>query len=49
MVGGGGGMQLQKNPEYVIKSKLKDKMLNNCPKEFVHDCSGVDHVVSTAQ
>ena len=29
---------VQKNPEYVIKSDLKDKMLY-CPNEFVHDCS----------
>ena len=28
---------MQKNPEYVIKSDLKDKMLY-CPNEFVHDC-----------
>ena len=36
--GAGGGVQ--KNPEYVIKSDLKDKMLY-CPNEFVHDCSSV--------
>ena len=29
---------MQKNPEYVIKSNLKDKTLH-CPNEFVHDCS----------
>ena len=33
-----GGWGVQKNPEYVIKSDLKDKMLY-CPNEFVHDCS----------
>ena len=32
-----GGWGVQKNPEYVIKSDLKDKMLY-CPNEFVHDC-----------
>ena len=32
----GGG--LQKNPEYVIKSGLKDETLY-CPNEFVHDFS----------
>ena len=32
-----GGVGVQKNPEYVIKSDLKDKMLY-CPNEFVHDC-----------
>ena len=36
-MGGGGGDGLQKNPEYVIKSELKDKMLYY-PNEFVHDC-----------
>ena len=30
---------MQKNPEYVIKSDLKDKMLY-CHNEFVHDCRG---------
>ena len=33
-----GGTGLQKNPEYVIKSELKDRTLY-CPNEFVHDCS----------
>ena len=33
-----GGRGSQKNPEYVIKSDLKDKMLY-CPNEFVHDHS----------
>ena len=33
----GGGWGVQKNPEYVIKSDLKDKMLY-CHNEFVHDC-----------
>ena len=28
----------KRNPEYVIKSDLKDKTLY-CPNEFVHDCS----------
>ena len=44
------GRGLQKNPEYVIKSELKDKTLN-CLQEFVHDCNNisVDHSVSTAQ
>ena len=32
------GVGVQKNPEYVIKSDLKDKMLY-CPNEFVRDCS----------
>ena len=31
------GRGLQKNPEYVIKSDLKDKR-PYCPNEFVHDC-----------
>ena len=35
--GGGGGWGVQKNPEYVMKSDLKDKMLY-CSNEFVHDC-----------
>jgi len=33
-----GGEGLQKKPEYVIKSDLKDKTLY-CANEFVHDCS----------
>ena len=32
------GRGLQKNPEYMIKSELKDKTLNR-PKEFVQGCS----------
>lgn len=42
-----GGRGLQKNPEYVIKSELKDETLY-CPNEFVHDCSSKEIVCTTS-